>query len=57
MNFFAYIFMAIGGIIGGLLYDRVSPQLPFLLMPILIVPSVLLIAFYVREPKPEEREA
>lgn len=57
MNFFVYIFMAIGGIIGGLLYDRVSPQLPFLLMPILIVPSVLLIAFYVREPKPEEREA
>ncbi|MBE0520563.1 MFS transporter [Candidatus Bathyarchaeota archaeon] len=57
MNFFAYVFMAIGGIIGGLLYDRVSPQLPFLLMPILIVPSVLLIAFYVREPKPEEREA
>ena len=57
MNFFAYIFMAIGGIIGGLLYDRVSPQLPFLLMPVLIVPSVLLIAFYVREPKPEEREA
>lgn len=57
MNFFAYIFMAIGGIIGGLLYDRVSPQLPFLLMPILIVPSALLIAFYVHEPKPEEREA
>ena len=57
MNFFAYIFMAIGGIIGGLLYDNVSPQLPFLLMPILIVPSILLIVFYVHEPKPEEREA
>lgn len=57
MNFFAYIFMAIGGIMGGLLYDNVSPQLPFLLMPILIVPSVLLIVFYVHEPKPEEREA
>ena len=57
MNFFAYIFMAIGGIMGGLLYDNVFPQLPFLLMPILIVPSVLLIVFYVHEPKPEEREA
>jgi len=57
MNFFTYIFMAIGGIIGGLLYDKVSPQLPFLLMPILIVPSILLIIFYVHEPKPEEREA
>lgn len=57
MNFFAYIFMAVGGIMGGLLYDNVSPQLPFLLMPILIAPSILLIVFYVREPKPEEREA
>jgi MFS family permease len=57
MNFFAYIFMAMGGILGGLLYDNVSPQLPFLLMPILIVPSILLIVFYVHEPKPEEREA
>ena len=28
-NFFSYIFMALGGIIGGVLYDRVSPQLPF----------------------------
>jgi len=26
-------------------------------MPILIVPSVLLVVFYVHEPKPEEREA
>lgn len=57
MNFFTYMFMAIGGIIGGLLYDKVFPQLPFLLMPILIVPSILLIVFYVHEPKPEEREA
>ncbi len=57
MNFFAYIFMAIGGIIGGMLYDNVSRQLPFLLMPILIVPSIFLIVFYVHEPKPEEREA
>lgn len=57
MNFFTYIFMAIGGIIGGLLYDKVFPQLPFFLMPILIVPSILLIVFYVHEPKPEEREA
>jgi len=56
MNFFAYIFMAIGGIAGGLLYDHVSPQLPFLLMPVFIVPSVLLIVFYVHEPKPEERQ-
>ncbi|MDH5448677.1 MAG: MFS transporter [Candidatus Bathyarchaeota archaeon] len=57
MNFFTYIFMAIGGIVGGLLYDNVSPQFPFLLMSLLIVPSILLATFYVHEPKPEEREA
>ncbi|RLI14998.1 hypothetical protein DRO41_04860, partial [Candidatus Bathyarchaeota archaeon] len=56
MNFFSYIFMALGGIIGGVLYDRVSPQLPFLLIPFFMIPSILLIVFYVQEPKPEERE-
>jgi len=57
MNFFSYVFMALGGAIGGLLYDNVSPMLPFLLMVALAIPSVILILFYVREPKPEEREA
>lgn len=56
MNFFSYIFMAIGGLAGGLLYDKVSPQLPFLLIPILSVPSTLLVLFRVHEPKPEDRE-
>jgi MFS family permease len=57
MNFFSYIFMALGGAIGGLLYDNVSPTLPFLLMATLAIPSLLLILFYVHEPKPEERQA
>jgi MFS family permease len=57
MNFFSYVFMALGGAIGGLLYDNVSPMLPFLLMAALAIPSVLLILFYVHEPKPEERQA
>jgi len=56
MNFFTYIFMAIGGILGGLLYDNVSPQSPFLVMMLLMIPSILLSAFFVHEPKPEERE-
>lgn len=56
MNFFTYIFMAIGGITGGLLYDNISPQSPFLVMLLLIIPSILLTAFFVHEPKPEERE-
>ena len=57
MNFFSNVFMALGGVIGGLLYDNVSPALPFLLMVALAIPSVALILFYVHEPKPEERQA
>jgi len=57
MHFFTYIFMALGGLAGGLLYDNLSPQIPFLVMLILIIPSILITALYVKEPKPEEREA
>jgi MFS family permease len=57
INFFAYIFMAVGGAMGGVLYDSVSPMLPFILMAIFAIPSAALIIFGVREPKPEEREA
>jgi DHA1 family multidrug resistance protein-like MFS transporter len=57
MNFFSYVFMALGGVIGGLLYDNVSPALPFFLTAALAIPSVVLLFFYVHEPKPEERQA
>ena len=57
MNFFSNVFMALGGVIGGLLYDNVSPALPFFLMTALAIPSGALILFYVHEPKPEERQA
>jgi MFS family permease len=57
MNFFTYIAMAIGGALGGLLYEKVFPQLPFLLVAFLTVPSIALILFFVHEPKPEKREA
>gem|GEM_PF-157296 len=57
MHFFTYIFMAVGGLAGGLLYDNVSPQLPFLIMLILIIPSILITIFRIKEPRPEEREA
>jgi MFS family permease len=57
MNFFTYIAMAIGGCLGGLLYEKVSPQLPFLLVAALTVPSAALVLFFVHEPKPEKREA
>jgi MFS family permease len=57
MNFFTYIAMAIGGASGGLLYERVFPQLPFLLVAVLTIPSIVLILSFVHEPKPEKREA
>jgi len=57
MQFFTYIFMALGGLMGGLLYDNISPQIPFIGMLILIIPSILITAFCIKEPKPEEREA
>ena len=57
MNFFTYIAMAIGGALGGLLYEKVLPQLPFLLVAVLAIPSIALILFFVHEPKPEKREA
>jgi len=57
MHFFTYIFMALGGLAGGLLYDNVSPQIPFLVMLILIIPSILITVFRIKEPQPEEREA
>jgi len=56
MNFFTYISMAIGGVTGGLLYDNVSPQTPFLLTAFLTGLSTLVMLLGVHEPKPEERE-
>jgi len=54
MHFFTYIFMAFGAIAGGILYDTVSPQSPFLLMIALIVPQFLLMLFFVHEPEKRE---
>jgi len=53
-QFVSYIFMALGMLSGGLIYSF-NPQLPFLIMLGMIVPSILIIAFLVHEP--EKREA
>jgi len=55
MNFFSYIFMAIGAITGGVLYDFVSPQLPFLLMIAFVIPEFFIILRFVHEPKKREQ--
>jgi MFS family permease len=57
VNFFTYIAMAIGGAAGGLLYEVISPQLPFLLVAALTTLSMVLVLSFVHEPKPEKREA
>lgn len=56
MNFFSYILMAVGGMTGGLLYDNIAPQAPFLFMPVLIAAAVFIIISGIHEPKPEERQ-
>jgi MFS family permease len=53
-NFFSYIFMAFGSLIGGILYQIVSPQLPFYLMIVFMIPTIFLILFLVHEPEKRE---
>jgi len=48
-NFFNYIFMAFGSLAGGVLYERISPQLPFLVMIALAIPSFCLTLYLVEE--------
>jgi len=55
MNFFTYIFMAVGALAGGILYDTVSPQFPFLLMIVLCIPQFLLMLFFLHEPENREQ--
>ena len=54
MNFFTYIFMALGALAGGILYDTVSPESPFLLMVGLCIPQFLLMLLFVHEPEKRE---
>ncbi len=54
MNFFTYVFIAFGAIAGGVLYDTVSPQFPFLLMIFMSIPQFFLLLFFVHEPEKRE---
>ncbi|MGD8505155.1 MAG: MFS transporter [Candidatus Bathyarchaeota archaeon] len=53
-NFFSYVFMAFGSLAGGVIYQIVSPQLPFLLMIVLMIPALLILTFLVHEPERRE---
>ncbi len=54
-NFANYIVMAIGSLVGGILYEHVSPQLPFLVATTLVAPSFVLTLTKVHEPETREQ--
>jgi MFS family permease len=53
-QFFGYVFMAFGLLTGGIIYS-VAPQLPFLLIVAMVIPSLVIILLSVHEP--ERRQA
>ena len=53
-NFANYIVMAAGSLMGGYLYEHVSPQAPFMLAVAAILPSFLLTLTLVKEPEKRE---
>jgi len=54
-NFVNYIFMGFGMLLGNYLYANILPQLPFLLMLVLLVPQFLITLFLISEPKKREK--
>ena len=53
-NFSNDIAMAIGNIVGGALYEHVSPQFPFLITIVFLIPSFFLTLSMVHEPEKRE---
>jgi len=56
-NFFRLIAAAIGNLLGGYLYDNVSHTLPWWLQIVFVVPCILIVVFFVKEPKVESPPA
>ena len=54
-QFFNYVSMALGVLLGGILYSTVSHQLPFFLMLVLMIPQFLIALLLVHEPKQREQ--
>ena len=54
-QFFNYITMAIGVLIGGIIFDTISHQIPFFLVLVFLVPQFLVTFFMVHEPKQREQ--
>lgn len=56
MNFSTLIVMAAGSFIGGLLYEHVSPQTPFLIASLAVIPAFLLTVLLVKKPEKLEEQ-
>ena len=54
-QFFSYITMAVGVLLGGIIFNAVSHQLPFLLVLVFLVPQFLVTFFMVHEPRQREQ--
>lgn len=54
-SFIIFVLMAIGGLIGGFLYQSVSPMLPFILAFAETIPCTVVTLFLVHEPKQKEK--
>lgn len=55
INFANYIVLAAGSLMGGYLYEHISPQSPFMLAIATLLPSSLLTLTLVKEPKRREK--
>jgi len=53
-NFANFILMAFGNLLGGLLYEHVSPQLPFFIAAVSVLPPCILTFILVHEPEKRE---
>jgi MFS family permease len=54
-QFFNYITMAIGVLLGGIIFNTISHQLPFFLVLAFLLPQFLVTFFLVHEPKQREQ--
>jgi len=50
-QFITYILMAIGELLGGYIYEYISPELPFLLFIAMTIPCALITIFLIHEPQ------
>jgi MFS family permease len=53
--FIIFVLMALGGLIGGFLYQNISPALPFILAFVVTIPCAAITLFFIHEPKQKEK--